>query len=37
MDSDRESFSDKFLRDTLSFSVGGVGGVEEASTAGEKR
>ena len=37
MDSDRESFSGKFLRDTLSFSVGGVGGVEEVSTAGEKR
>ena len=37
MDSDQESFSGEFLRDTLSFSVGGVGGVEEMSTAGEKR
>ena len=37
MGSDRESFSGEFLRDTLSFSVGGVGGVEEMPIAGEKR
>ena len=36
MEADRESLSGKFLRDTLSCSVGGVGGVEEVSTVGEK-
>ena len=37
MGSDRDSFSGEFLRDTLSFSVGRVGGVEEMSTDEEKR
>ena len=36
MEADRESLSGKFLRDTLSCSVGGEGGVEEVSTVGEK-
>ena len=36
MEADRESISGKFLRDTLSCSVGGVGGVEEVSIVGEK-
>ena len=36
-DSERESLSGKFLRDTLSCAVGEVGWVEEASTAGEMR
>ena len=36
MDSDRESFSGKALRETLSSANLGVDGVEDVSTAGEK-
>ena len=36
MEADRESIFGKFLRDTLSCSVGGMGEVEEASIVGEK-
>ena len=37
MEADRESLSSKFLRDTLSCSVGDVSGVEEVSIDREKR
>ena len=36
MEADRESISGKFLRDFISCSDGGMGGVEEVSTVGEK-
>ena len=36
MEADRESISDKFMRGTLSYYVGGMGGAEEASIVGEK-